>query len=442
MGGGGVSPIDISRELEEARRELARANGARAADTGAATAPAAALATARVDLVELIRGGIPERAYVPGAPFLIRGKRFLLPAPAGAGKSLAALVIGVDVVEARGSAAILDVENGGDEYARRLADVLEARDDAHGTLAASCSERLRYYAYPALRMTWGPEEWAAAFTGVNVVVFDSSRLVLSSAGLAEDRSDDYATFANALLIPLSRANTTTVVLDNTGHNDHDRARGSKAKDDLNETTYVLKVGQEFDRDRSGYVRLVRGRTRFADLPGELHVPLGGGTYGPAREAEAGTESSGFRPTHLMERTSIVVEENPGLSRTDVLALVGGKREYAQMALTLLVIERYVRAEPDGRSKRHHSIRPYRESDDEGPGSHEVPEGSRELGNDEVPGSPSPRREPGTTHPDPPGPEGRGHPGATPRGQAWEPDELEARLRAKHPNNLDDLDGGT
>ena len=52
------------------------------------------LAAARVDLVEIIRNGIPERQFVPGCePWLISAKRYLLPAPAGTGKSLAAAVI-------------------------------------------------------------------------------------------------------------------------------------------------------------------------------------------------------------------------------------------------------------------------------------------------------------------------------------------------------------
>ena len=148
-----------------------------------ASDPSQALAEARVDLVERIREGIPERTFVPGCGWLIAGKRYLMPSASGEGKSLAALVIAVDVVEAGGTVAILDVENGGDEYARRLADVLDARDP-DGSLAAACSERLRYYEWPRLRIDWGAEEWAAAFAGVDLVVFDSSRLLLSAAGSA------------------------------------------------------------------------------------------------------------------------------------------------------------------------------------------------------------------------------------------------------------------
>jgi hypothetical protein len=290
----------------------------------AANTPAQALEEARVDLVERVCEGIPERSFVPGCAWIIAGKRYLMPSPSGEGKSLAALVVAVDVVEAGGTVAILDVENGGDEYARRLADVLDARD-ADGSLSRACSERLRYYEWPHVRIAWGAEEWAAAFAGVDLVVFDSSRLLLSAVGLGEDSNDDYARFANALLMPLSRAGVTTLTLDNTGH-EGDRARGASAKRDLNEVVYTVTVGKDFDRDQTGHVRLERQRTRFAELPPELHVPLGGGVYGPLiEEAAPRPEGDDFRPTTLMERISEAIEQEPGMSTNDALGAVTGKR---------------------------------------------------------------------------------------------------------------------
>ena len=325
----------------------------------ASSAPAEALAAARVDLVEIIRNGIPDRRFVPGCdPWLITAKRYLLPASAGTGKSLAALVVAVEVVANGGTVAILDVENGSEEYATRLRDVLADRDEQ---VAQVCSERLRYYAWPALRMDWEAADWAAAFSGVDLAIFDSSRLVLSASGLAEDSNDDYAKFVNALLIPLARAGTSTLVLDNTGHEERDRARGASTKADLNEVVYVAKVGKPFDRDQTGELHLHRKRTRFSDLPAQLTIVLGGGTYRAPVVVEP--DEGAFRPTTLMEKASKVVEDKPGLNRKDLLALVGGKHDFSSAALGLLVAEGFVRTEPDGREKRHYSVRPFRESED-------------------------------------------------------------------------------
>jgi AAA domain len=329
--------------------------------------PAEALAVARVDLVELITHGIPERDYVPGGePWLLAGKRYLIPAPAGTGKSLLAIVVAVDVVDAGGTAAILDVENGADEYARRLEDVLAARGSPE--LERACSERLRYFAWPALRVTWRPGEWAAALAGANVVVFDSSRLVLSTAGLQEDSNDDYAAFVNGLLVPLARAGIATVVLDNVGHDDPDRARGASAKSDLNEVVYSASVGEDFARDQEGYLRLVRRRTRFAELPEVLRVPLGGGTYGPAIVQTPSTgDREPFRPTVLMERVSRYVEARVFEERPSMTELEGldGKAKYLRRAAELLVDEGYLAEEKGPRNARlFSSVRPYREADDE------------------------------------------------------------------------------
>jgi AAA domain/Toprim-like len=169
------------------------APGGREQPAGAG-APREALAAARVDLVQMIREGIPEREYIPGCEgWLIRGKRYLVFSVSGTGKSLAWLAVAVEIVAHGGTVVIIDVENGGDEYARRLECILRGRDD-RDALAAARSERLAYYAFPALRLEWTEADWTAALEPADVVVFDSSRLVLSSVGLAEDSNDDYARF--------------------------------------------------------------------------------------------------------------------------------------------------------------------------------------------------------------------------------------------------------
>lgn len=330
------------------------------------TLPEQALERSRVDLVGLIRDGVPQPACVPGGdPWLLVGKRYLIPAPAGTGKSLAALAIAVAVVEHGGHAIILDVENGSHEYARRLEDVLRARDP-DGTLAQGCQERLRYHAYPDLDLRWTPDAWVAAVAGADLIIFDSSRFMLSKVGLAEDRADDYSEFISKLILPLTTAGTCTMVLDNTGLVDRDRARGTSSKADLNEVVYALKVGAPFDRERAGHLRLVQTRSRFAGLPRELHLHLGGDTYtAPVAVAEEDrTHERPFRPTALMERASTAIEAEPGLSKRSIRTVVGGKSDYVDLALNILVGEGYVEVRRAGQATQHHPIRPYREADEQ------------------------------------------------------------------------------
>jgi hypothetical protein len=343
--------------------------------------PATALAASRVDLIERIRAGIPEPAHVPGGePWLRAGKRYLIPAPAGTGKSLAALIVAVTVVEHGGRAIILDVENGADEYARRLEDILRARDH-DDTVAEACRERLHYHDWPRFSLSWKPDAWAHAVAGADLIVFDSSRLALSSVGLAEDSNDDYSRFVTALVVPLAKHGATTIVLDNTGHTGT-HARGASSKADLNEVVYLLKAGAPFDRDQAGHLRLVRDRTRFSGLPRELHIHVGADTYTAPAIADSEDSATGFRPTTLMEKASRVIEETPGLPRNAILAATGGKKDYAAQAVAVLIAEHYVRVEPGpNRATHHHSEKPYRAVDDipNSVGPEWVPSGSGPTG---------------------------------------------------------------
>ncbi len=340
---------------------------AKATDAPAQGSLVRALEAARVDLVALVRAGIPTRRFVPGAEgWLLPGKRYLLVAPAGSGKSLIALIAAVDVVAAGGTVAIVDVDMGKEEYARRLADILAARED-HDTLARDCEERLHYYAYPLLKREWSAEEWATAFAEVDGVIFDSSRLMLSAHGLAEDSNDDYATFAAERLVPLSQAGQFTIMLDNTGHGDRTRPRGAKAKDDLNEVVYSIKTGAKFDRKTPGHLTLAKQRSRIPEIPDELRVPVGGGTYGPVgvpNLADVPHRNEELRLPPMMERLSRAIEKKAGMGVKELRDEVSGNNELKTHALAALVESDHVRIAPDGQVKRHFSESPYRVEDEQ------------------------------------------------------------------------------
>ena len=266
------------------------------------------MADARVELVGLIRGGIPERAFVPGAEgLLLVGKRHLWFAAAKIGKSLAALVQAVDIVDHGGRVAILDRENGADEYARRLQDILDARGD--GELEADVAERLSYFAYPALRLDHGQAvDYLDVFGNFDLVIFDSSRTFLSASGLKEDVSDDYAQFMAALVEPLSRGGVASLILDNAGHESDGRPRGSSSKGDLNEVLVQVNVIEPFSRSHRGRMGLAIKRSRFAEVTGTFEAPIGGGVYGPFRADDAPLFDR--RPDLLDAVVAVLAERSP------------------------------------------------------------------------------------------------------------------------------------
>jgi hypothetical protein len=325
--------------------------------------PSAALAESRVDLVDLIRRGLPPRQFVPGCePWLIAGKRYLIFAPAGTGKSIWALVTAVTVIEHGGSVVILDVENGEEEYAARLQDILRARDQ-DGKLAVSCQERLHYHAWPTLSIKWAPEDWAQALADPDLVIFDSSRFMLSAAGLDEDKSNDYSAFVTRLIVPAIKAGATTMMLDNTGHVGR-HARGTSAKGDLNEVCYSLAIGATFDSDKVGNLNAKRERQRFPGLPHTLNMTLGCDTYTPAEVVEYSDE---FVPTNLMEKVSRALErcaEKRGLSQSKLIDQIGSREAHVITAINQLEKHGFIEVEDTGKGKPtwHRSLKPYREGE--------------------------------------------------------------------------------
>lgn len=339
----------------------ATSNGA-AVPADAATL-AQRLADARVDLLAHIDGNTPKRAWLPRSErMLARGGRHHVAAPLKSGKSLGFLAHAVDMVTADARVVILDRENGADEYARRLRDILADRPAA---ARDAIGERLAYYAWPAVKLTDG-QQLAAALQSPDVVILDSTRTFLSSLSLDENASDDFAKFATAIIEPLFRAGIATVQLDNTGHGDSGRARGSSSKGDLADVLYTLKTASAFDEHRRGRLRLVRSHSRFGDVASAFTMELGGGHFGTfTAEASAGTDATPdtFRPTGLMERVSHALEEHPGLSKRAIRETVKGKASYVDLALELLIADQYVRTEAHGQTLHHHVKQPYREAAD-------------------------------------------------------------------------------
>jgi hypothetical protein len=293
----------------------ARVLAATGSSNGSGPDAAGALADSRVDLVALIRDGIPELEFVPGTGCaMARGKRHHIAGPAKSGKSLSiGAVAAVDVVAAGGIVVVLDRENGAEEYARRLAAVLDARG-ASDELRQAVSDRYRYHAWPRVSLEWGTDpSYPQALVGVDLVIFDSSRKFLTAVGLKENESDDYSHFTDSLIDPLTRDRITTVILDNAGHSDKDRARGTSSKQDLCDVAFTLKTVQEFSLNRPGRVEMTCTHSRIGELIGTWALDLGAGGYGSWRHLDGSDARRAFHETCIA-----VLTENRPLGRDKLL----------------------------------------------------------------------------------------------------------------------------
>lgn len=318
----------------------------------AADSFAARVTSRRKDLVRLVTEGIPPVEYLPASDgMLVRGGRHLLPANAKTGKSLAQLVHTVDMTEAGARVLVLDRENGANEYARRLGDVLEAREFDQPR-REQVRKRLKYVEFPALRRTDGPQfaRWARKLR-TDLVVFDSSRMFLTDMDLAEDSADDYAVFSAAAIEPLFRAGIATLMLDNSGHELANRARGSSAKADLNEVLFKLAVRAPFSRERRGQIALTLepGRSRYGG-EGEWTMSLGGGHFGSWQRVSSPAPVSRRREEQAESLVLRAIAKQAGRSRRAVLLEAkrnGVGEERLRHALDALLAGGDVRLEDGG-----------------------------------------------------------------------------------------------
>jgi hypothetical protein len=234
----------------------------------------------RIDLVARVREGVPPREYhAHSEGMLVRGKRHLIAAPKKSGKSIACLAHWVRLALAGERAAILDRENGADVYAERLELIMDAWQLTPEQRTA-LDQDLLYFEYPRLRRHDG-EDLARYFAdelAVRLVCFDSQRMFLTDYGLKEKDSDDYSDFMGYAVDPLHLAGLTTVILDNTGHENTTRSRGTVTKGDLNEVLMHLETVRPFNRLTTGAVRLVLDDSRFGDH-GHWTMQIGGGVFG-------------------------------------------------------------------------------------------------------------------------------------------------------------------
>lgn len=269
---------------------------------------AARVADRRVNLLRLVMKGVPPREYLPASEgMLLRGKRHLIVAPWKTGKSIAMQTHWVDMALAGARIVVLDRENGSDLYAERLRDIFAARGLSLKQ-KRNVGRNLKYYEFPELRRTD-----AAALVDLltnnerpaDLVVFDAQRMFLTDFGLREGDADDYAAFMGFVVDPLFRAGVATVILDNTGHRETGRARGSITKSDLNEVMLSMEAVRPFDQEQKGVLKLSVERSRFGNR-GTWTMTIGGHEFG--RWEPQNAEYS--RPDFLNAVTEALRERQP------------------------------------------------------------------------------------------------------------------------------------
>jgi len=177
--------------------------------------------------------------------------------------------------------------------------------------------------------------------------------------------------------PITDTGAALVEVDHVAKNGGTRGRfaiGGQQKLAGVAVAYGVEVIDRPSRQHTGRVKLLLAKDRHGHIPGQVGATVAIATIAPEDDGARVTvtldppDSTGagetFRPTVIMERVSLAVEEHPGLTKRAIRAAVRGKAAWVDTALELLIAEGFIRAEAHGQARHHHVERPFRADEDD------------------------------------------------------------------------------
>jgi hypothetical protein len=217
-------------------------------------------------------------------------------------------------------------------------------------------------------------ELERAAADASLAILDGVTEALALQGLDLASNSDIATWLELLPRPLARMGAAVLMIDHVVKDRENRGRyaiGAQHKLAGVDCAYSVQVITPFGRGRDGRVKIIVTKDRpghvrgIADEGRVADVRLTSLTDGAVIVAlETGEARTGsFRPTTLMERVSRAIEAAPGLTKRALRQAVKGKDSAKDLALEILISEGHIDARRDSQATRHHSLKPYRASDE-------------------------------------------------------------------------------
>jgi len=301
---------------------------------------------------------------LPGCPFGYPGASVLIVGPTGRGRSSLVEAMLYDAALAGASGAYLGSEVGREEFNARAADIAKRRGDHADQELRGRLANCRYLDLADV-IPWArtePTEWTELIAERYVsIAIDPLSAVASCLGADFDSNRDYCEFYDRLILPLIQRGVGVVLVDNVGHSEEAKARakGASAKQDRADVTIscALSANPPGLIVKAGKVRSVRAPFRRGDewlFTKDTQRIV-------AREHSGEEPASTFRPTEAMEKASIAVEQDPGLTKRALRTALGVRHATVDLALELLIAEGFLTAEVVGRATKHYSAKPYREA---------------------------------------------------------------------------------
>lgn len=308
----------------------------------------------------------PVPPTLGGIGIVYPGKRHVFSGPQESAKTLAAYVIGLEVIRAGQQIVLIDFEMGQWDARRRLIE-----------LGATMSELAAIaYVEPAERAEGIVIERLVALSP-GLVIIDAAAGAFDVQDLDDNKRKDVERFARVFVEPFRRERIATIVLDHVVKNAEARGKyaiGSERKvggADVHlgfEVVHPIKRGSHglykivTHKDRGGFLK--RGKLAEFELQSDPETNVIAWAFKTPTETD---EEHAFRPTVKMEQASRWLEKQLGESIpvSRIEDGIGGNREAARLAIKLLLDEGYFTESPGPRGARLITlVRAYREEFDD------------------------------------------------------------------------------
>lgn len=284
-------------------------------------------------------------ARTDGTHLLYPGKINGLVGESESGKSWVALHAVEQLLKEGRRAAVLDFEDAASTWVSRLR-LLGITDEQLALLRyADPDESLDVVGRAALAEMLADHDPA-------LIVLDGANAAMTLLGLELNDNADATKFNRLVLKPLTQLGAAVLTIDHVPKNSEQRGKGAigaQAKRAMIDgAQFIVEVTQPFgvgqrgelkllvDKDRAGYVRGQAGGARFA---GKVVIDSTAGTSttmwidGPHGQDHT---DQPWRPTHLMEQVSKLLEDVPdGLSGREITQEVKGRAEHIRTAIDAL-----------------------------------------------------------------------------------------------------------
>ena len=191
-----------------------------------------------------------------------------------------------------------------------------------------------------------------------LAVIDGITEAMTMHGLNPNDNKDIATFGRTLPRQLAACGPATVCLDHVTKSADNRGRyaigGVHKLNGIDGAAYTLENREPFGINLTGRSSILIAKDRPGQLRkhaeqrkdglswfGDLVLTSHDVSYSEFEVQVPVQRSTEFRPTHLMTRISDALTKHGAMSQRQIIATVGGKRDYVINALALLQLDGHV-----------------------------------------------------------------------------------------------------